>query len=107
MAFLSLLVLLALAPPMPPAPVPYRCLDDTTFMLSASPTMAIIRFADGEYRLPRRSSSLAIKYATGTATLFLDGDFAAFIADDRPLPGCYRMKPGKRARPATPPPSAP
>ncbi len=96
MAFLSLLVLLALAPSTLPAPVAYRCLDDTTFLLSASPTMAIIRFADGEYRLPRRSSPLAIKYASGTATLYLDGEFAAFIADDRPLPGCYRVQPGKR-----------
>ena len=79
--------------------VHYRCLDDTTFTLTASPVMAIVRFKDGEYRLPRRSSGIAIKYASPTATLYLDGDFAAFVADDRPLPGCVRVKSGERAKP--------
>jgi hypothetical protein len=91
-----LLFLIALAPAAPTTPVTYRCLDNSMFTLSASPTLAVVRFADAEYRLPRRPSSLAIKYATSTATLFLDGDFAAFVADDRPLPGCFRQKPAKR-----------
>ena len=80
----------------PPAEVAvYRCLDSTMFSVSATPSEAIVRFADGLYRLPRRPSALAIKYATETATLFLDGDFAAFVADDRPLPGCTRVAPAK------------
>ena len=91
MAFLSYVVLVAIAPLAPPAPVTYRCLDDTMFTLSASPTLAIVRFRDAEYRLPRRHSSLAVKYASKTATLYLDDDFAAFIAEDRPLPGCFRV----------------
>ena len=82
-------VLLALAPS---APVAYRCLDDSKFTLTASPTLAVVRFTDRIYRLPRRPSSLAVKYESKLATLYLDGDFAAFIADDRPLPGCYRDK---------------
>jgi hypothetical protein len=97
MAWLSSVVLLALAPSAPApsgTPVAYRCLDDSKFMLTASPTLAIVSFTDREYRLPRRPSSLAVKYATKTATLYLDGDFAAFIAEDRPLPGCYREKAG-------------
>ena len=85
----------------PPAEVAlYRCLDKTMFTLSATPAMAIVRFADDLYRLPRRPSALAVKYATETATLYLDGDFAAFVADDRPLPGCTRAK---SAGPAKPP----
>ena len=68
----------------------YVCLDDTVFTISASDTIAIVRFKDGEYRLPRRSSSLAIKYASEEATLYLDGDFAAFVTDERALPGCYK-----------------
>ena len=88
MAFLMFLVLMADAPP--PTAVAYRCLDDTKFTLIASPKVAIVRFANGEYKLPRRPSSLAIKYASKAATLYLDGDFAAFIANDRPLPGCFR-----------------
>ncbi len=95
MAFFLFLVLAAL--PAPTKPLTYRCLDDTMFTLSASPTLAIVRFTDGQYRLPRRPSALAIKYANDVATLYLDGDFAAFIAEDRPLPGCYRVERGKRA----------
>jgi len=72
----------------------YICLDDSVFTLSTTDEMAIVRFKDGEYRLPRRRSSLAVKYATEQATLFLDfdGEFAAFVADDRPLPGCHRKE---------------
>ena len=95
MAFLSPVVVFAIGSLAAPTPVAYRCLDDSRFTLAASPSLAIVRFADGEYRLPRRPSSLAIKYASDAATLYLDGDYAAFIADDRPLPGCFRVQ-GKR-----------
>jgi hypothetical protein len=92
-----LLFLVSLVAPSTAIAVPYRCLDDSKFTLIASPTLAVVRFADREYRLPRRPSSLAIKYGSTTATLYLDGEFAAFIAEDRPLPGCYReQQPGKR-----------
>ena len=94
MALYSFVMVLALGPPAEPASVAYKCLDDTTFVLVASPSEAIVRFADGQYRLPRRPSAIATKYANETATLYLDGDFAAFIADDRPLPGCVRARAG-------------
>ena len=74
----------------------YRCLDETTFVLRLSDDWAVVEFSDGQYRLPRRSSALAIKYATDKATLYLDGDFAAFVAEDRPLPGCIRANPVER-----------
>ena len=77
----------------------YVCLDNSMFTLSLSDQMAIVRFRDGEYRLPRRGSAIAIKYATDQATLYLDGDFAAFVADDRPLPGCHRVEAAKRRAP--------
>ena len=69
---------------------------DRQHPLIASPTQAVVRFPDREYRLPRRSSALAVKYARKSATLYLDGDFAAFVADDRPLPGCSKALPGER-----------
>jgi len=77
----------------------YVCLDNSVFTLRTTEDLAIVRFRDGEYRLPRRSSSIAIKYATEEATLYVDGEFAAFVADDRPLPGCHKMKPGERRQP--------
>jgi hypothetical protein len=77
----------------------YLCLDNTVFTLSTSDEMAVVRFKDGEYRLPRRRSAIAIKYATDEATLFLDGEFAAFAANDRPLPGCHKMESGDRRSP--------
>ena len=73
----------------------YVCLDETSFTLSTTDEMAIIRFKDAEYRLPRRRSSIAIKYATKEATLYLDGDYAAFVSDDRWPPGCKRMEGGR------------
>jgi len=87
---------MSLAASAPPAAIAYRCLDGSRFTLAASPTLAVVRFPDREYRLPRRPSSLAIKYESKAATLFLDGEFAAFIAEDRPLPGCYRLSSSKR-----------
>jgi hypothetical protein len=74
----------------------YRCLDGTMFTLSISPTQAIVRFADGIYRLPRRSSAIAVKYASEAATLYLDDEFAAFVAEDRPLPGCSKVPESRR-----------
>ena len=71
----------------------YRCLDDTAFVLHLSEDLAIVKFPNAEYRLPRRSSNIAVKYATENATLYLDGDFAAFVAEDRPLPGCILERP--------------
>ena len=97
MALLALIGSLALATAVPDDRT-YRCLDDTTFTLTLSSDQAIVRFKNGEYRLPRKPSSIATKYATGTATLYLDGDFAAFVADDRPLPGCTRVKPAAPVR---------
>ena len=74
----------------------YVCLDESVFTLSTSDEMAIVRFEDAEYRLPRRRSSIAVKYATEQATLYLDGDFAAFVSDDRWPPGCRRVVEGER-----------
>jgi hypothetical protein len=68
----------------------YVCDDETVFTLSTSDEMAIVRFKDVEYRLPRRRSFIAIKYATERATLYLDGDLAAFVSDDRWPPGCRK-----------------
>lgn len=73
-------------------PVDYQCLDGTSFTLVATEESAIVKFVDGEYRLRRRPSSLAVKYESEMATLYLDGDIAAFVADDRPLPGCHKFK---------------
>jgi hypothetical protein len=77
----------------------YLCLDDSVFTLSTSDEMAIVRFNDGEYRLPRRRSAIAIKYATEQATLYLDGEFAAFVAEDRWPPGCHRVEGGEGRAP--------
>src|SRR4051812_24310188 len=94
MALSALLGFIALAPAAATETRLYRCLDETSFTLILSPDQAIVRFTDGEYRLPRKPSAIATKYADKTATLYLDRDFAAFVADDRPLPGCTRVRPG-------------
>ena len=73
-------------------PVDYQCLDGTSFILTTTEDSAVVKFTDGEYRLQRRPSALAIKYESDEATLYLDGDMAAFVANDRPLPGCHRFQ---------------
>ena len=93
------LIALAIAMTSPVEFSTYICLDNTVFTVSTSEDMAIVRFKDGEYRLPRRRSGIAIKYATDDATLYLDDQFAAFAANDRPLPGCYKQKPGELRTP--------
>ena len=92
MALLALLGILAAVPPGATETRAYRCFDESSFTLILTPEEAVVRFKDGEYKLPRRSSAIAIKYATTKATLYLDGDFAAFVAEDRPLPGCTRVR---------------
>ena len=93
---MALWVLIALLAPSDFArPVDYLCLDNSRFTLTASPTMAVVSFPDRDYILKRRQSALAIRYASKEATLYLDGKFAAFVAEDRPLPGCTRVEPGK------------
>jgi hypothetical protein len=93
------LIIVAVASISQPQIATYQCLDDTVFTLSTTDEVAIVRFRDGEYRLPRRRSSIAIKYATEEATLYLDGDFAAFASNERPLPGCYKLGSDKRPVP--------
>jgi hypothetical protein len=74
----------------------YICLDNAALTLRATDEIAIVRFPDGEYRLPRRASALAIKYASKEAALYLDGEHAAFVANDRQLPGCHKLESGER-----------
>jgi len=70
----------------------YRCLDDTRFVLRANSAQAVVEFPNARYVLPRRPSALATKYASEKATLYLDGNFAAFVADDRAPPGCKALR---------------
>jgi hypothetical protein len=77
----------------------YVCLDESVFTISTSDEMAIVKFEDREFRLPRRRSAIAVKYATEQTTLYLDGDFAAFVSDDRWPPGCRRVVEGERGAP--------
>lgn len=86
---MSFLLSAALAQAIAVVPTKYRCLDDTRFTLTMTTELAVVRFDDREYRLPKRQSAIAIKFASNEATLYLDGKFAAFIAEDRPLPGCF------------------
>ena len=92
----SLLTLLAAALVAPAQVSTYSCLDDSVFTVTASDELATVKFEDREYRLPRRRSAIAVKYATEQATLYLDGDFAAFVSDDRWPPGCRRVVGGER-----------
>jgi hypothetical protein len=57
----------------------YVCSDGRSFTVVRDAQHATVQFADGRYRLVRRSSSIGPKYASNDATLLIDGDFAAFV----------------------------
>lgn len=67
----------------------FACASGAAFAVENSGTVAVVRFDDGSYRLQRRPSSIGEKFASPQATLIIDGDFAAFVAEDRlDVDGC-------------------
>lgn len=70
----------------------YMCDGAETFSVSHTADQAFVRFGDQTYRLKRRPSSIGERFTSVGATLILDGDFAAFTADDRlRLGGCRAL----------------
>jgi hypothetical protein len=67
----------------------FVCEQGGSFTVSRSGTTALVRFGDGGYRLERRRSSIGERFSSLGATLIIDGDFAAFVAEDRlDVSGC-------------------
>lgn len=60
----------------------YQCSGGRTFDVIRSGQVAIVRLGERTYNLQAKPGSLGERYTDGRATLIIDGDFAAFVAND-------------------------
>lgn len=59
----------------------YRCADNRQFTVQHTDDAAIVSYANQNYTLWRRPSSIGLRYASSVATLIIDSDFAAFVSE--------------------------
>ena len=59
----------------------YVCNDGRSFSVQRDEDSASILYTDSRYSLPRRPSSIGIKYESPEATLIIDGKFAALVTE--------------------------
>jgi hypothetical protein len=60
----------------------YLCAGGRTFDIIRSGEVAIVRLGERTYNLHAKRGSLGERYTDRRATLIIDGDFAAFVAND-------------------------
>lgn len=76
-----------------PASTTFRCADGRSFLVERDARTATVIFSGISYRLPRRASSIGLRYGSGEAALMIDGDFAAFVTELVPdLNDCRRSQ---------------
>ena len=80
-------------------PRQFSCKDGTAFVVVVSGRIADVSFSQSEhYRLHAKQSSLGQRFVSQTATLILDGQFAAFVTGDRiGLENCTLVEAGRSA----------
>ena len=59
----------------------YVCEDGRSFSVKRDERAASILYTDTRYSLPRRPSSIGVRYASPEATLIIDGNFAALVTE--------------------------
>lgn len=59
----------------------YDCAENRHFTVQRTDDAAIVSYADQNYTLARKPSSIGLRYASGVATLIIDRDFAAFVSE--------------------------
>ena len=68
----------------------FKCADSRILQVQYDAKRANVIAEGRPYALPRQASGLGMRYASPTATLIIDGNFAAFVADDLyDLRGCH------------------
>jgi hypothetical protein len=71
----------------------FRCADGRSFLVERDARTATVLFSDMRYQLPRRHSSIGLRYDSGEAALMIDGDFAAFVTETVPdLHDCHQAR---------------
>ena len=70
----------------------YECADGRWFSVRSHEGKATILYEDQHFSLPRRPSSIGVKYASPEATLIIDGKFAVFVMEADVGPErCYEV----------------
>jgi membrane-bound inhibitor of C-type lysozyme len=59
----------------------YRCAQNQVFTVNRNSEAAIVTYADEDYTLSRKPSSIGLRYASDRATLIIDDDYAAFVTE--------------------------
>jgi hypothetical protein len=59
----------------------YRCAQDQSFTVNRDANSAVVSYADENYTLARKPSSIGFRYASDIATLIIDDSYAAFVTD--------------------------
>jgi hypothetical protein len=59
----------------------YRCAQDQVFTVNRDAEAAVVTYANEEYALSRKPSSIGLRYASDSATLIIDDDYAAFVTE--------------------------
>lgn len=59
----------------------YRCAENRSFTVDRDDRSAVVTYANENYLLARKPSSLGLRYSSDVATLIIDDDFAAFVTD--------------------------
>jgi len=65
-----------------PTALNYTCHGGERFSVIPSGTSATLSYEGKTYVLPKRQSGIGDRYADTSATLILDGDFAAFVTPE-------------------------
>jgi hypothetical protein len=69
----------------------FRCRDGSELTVQYQQQAATVIAGGHSYVLRRRPSNIGERFTSPLATLIVDGDFAAFVADDlHDLRGCAR-----------------
>jgi hypothetical protein len=63
-------------------PMRFVCADRQWFEVTRNQNVATVRLGKREYNLRFKRGSIGQRYVGSSATLIIDGDFAAFVADD-------------------------
>ena len=82
------------------SPDVFRCRNGFELTVRYEHQFATVRTGGRSYALVRKPSNIGERFASSQATLIIDGNFAAFVADDlHHLKGCARRSSAQAAAP--------
>lgn len=72
----------------------FACANGQKFAVAVADGTASVRTANAAFQLPRKTSSIGIKFVSPSTTLIMDHDFASLVGRDLPrFERCYATSP--------------